>query len=261
MYKFRMVCVQSVLERSRYRVSALASLDTDPEQRGEKQLPCDRGTEALQPAVLRPALVILGLGVLQQLSGQAVTTFYASHIFQVGQELSLEREIHASTQEAGLGLAPEDCALILGLTHLLSSLLSLVVRQLVGRRPLLLVSQAGMGLAMLATGLYLSSTVSQQQADPGHSGNTTLDTTAGEPGAWLVLPALQIFTLSYQLGLGSLAWSLASELLPARSRPYTHTLANIASNLCWFLVTKTFHDIQVSLHQLLVVQLGTTRLA
>ena len=254
MYKFRMVCVQSVLERSRYRVSALASLDTDPEPRGEKQLPCDRGTEALQPAVLRPALVILGLGVLQQLSGQAVTTFYASHIFQVGQELSLEREIHASTQEAGLGLAPEDCALILGLTHLLSSLLSLVVRQLVGRRPLLLVSQAGMGLAMLATGLYLSNTVSQQQADPGHSGNTT-------SWSWLVLPALQIFTLSYQLGLGSLAWSLASELLPARSRPYTHTLANIASNLCWFLVTKTFHDIQVSLHQLLVVQLGTTRLA
>ena len=71
--------MQSVLERSRYKVSALASLDTDPEPRPDKQLPGDRGTEAL-----RPALVILGLGVLQQLSGQAVTIFYASHIFQVG---------------------------------------------------------------------------------------------------------------------------------------------------------------------------------
>ena len=71
--------MQSVLERSRYKVSALASLDTDPEPRADKQLPGDRVTEALQPA-----LVILGLGVLQQLSGQAVTTFYASHIFQVG---------------------------------------------------------------------------------------------------------------------------------------------------------------------------------
>ena len=93
---------------------------------------------------------------------------------------------HASTQEAGLGLPPEDCALILGLTHLLSSLLSLVVRQLVGRRPLLLVSQAGMGLAMLATGLYLSNTGSQQQADPGHSGNTTLDTGTGTKSGSLV---------------------------------------------------------------------------
>ena len=79
MYKLRPVCVQSVLERSRYKVSALASLDTDPEPRPDKQLPGDRGTEALQPA-----LVILGLGVVQQLSGQAVTTFYASHIFHVG---------------------------------------------------------------------------------------------------------------------------------------------------------------------------------
>ena len=60
-------------------MSALASLDTDPEPRADKQLPGDRGTETL-----RPALVILGLGVLQQLSGQAVTTFYASQIFQVG---------------------------------------------------------------------------------------------------------------------------------------------------------------------------------
>ena len=119
-------------------MSALASLDTDPEPRADKQLPGDRGTETL-----RPALVILGLGVLQQLSGQAVTTFYASQIFQVGRQFLLELDItaYASTQEAGLGLPPEDCALILGLTHLLSSLLSLVVRQLVGRRPLLLVSQ------------------------------------------------------------------------------------------------------------------------
>ena len=30
-----------------------------------------------------------------------------------------------------------------------------------------------------------------------------------------------------------------------RSRVYIHTLANIVSNMCWFLVTKTFHDIQV----------------
>ena len=33
-----------------------------------------------------------------------------------------------------------------------------------------------------------------------------------------------------------------------RSRIYTHTIANIVSNLFWFMVTKTFHDIQVSFH-------------
>ena len=30
-----------------------------------------------------------------------------------------------------------------------------------------------------------------------------------------------------------------------RSRLYTHTLCNVVNNFCWFLVTKTFHDIQV----------------
>ena len=32
-----------------------------------------------------------------------------------------------------------------------------------------------------------------------------------------------------------------------RSRGWTHTLANLTSNLCWFLVTKTFRDLQDSL--------------
>ena len=44
-----------------------------------------------------------------------------------------------------------------------------------------------MGLSMLATGLYFTNTtVGQQQAEPGHSGNTTLDTMTGEPGSGLV---------------------------------------------------------------------------
>ena len=32
-----------------------------------------------------------------------------------------------------------------------------------------------------------------------------------------------------------------------RSRGWTHTLANLTSNLCWFIVTKTFRDLQESL--------------
>ena len=38
-------------------------------------------------------------------------------------------------------------------------------------------------------------------------------------------------------------------LLFSRSRIYTHTIANIVSNFFWFLVTKTFHDIQVCILQ------------
>ena len=81
-----------------------------------------------------------------------------------------------------------------------------------------------------------------------------------EISSWLLLPILQIFTFFYNIGLGSLTWTVATEILPARyrtfggifsreiifrSRIYTHTLCNVVNNFCWFLVTKTFHDIQV----------------
>ena len=32
-----------------------------------------------------------------------------------------------------------------------------------------------------------------------------------------------------------------------RSRGYTHTIANLTSNLCWFIITKTFKDLQEQL--------------
>ena len=39
--------------------------------------------------------------------------------------------------------------------------------------------------------------------------------------------------------------NIITKVLPVNSRGWTHTLANLTSNLCWFLVTKTFQDLQV----------------
>ena len=62
--------------------------------------------------------------------------------------------------------------------------------------------------------------------------------------SWLPLPLLMVFTIAFNLGLGSLTWVVATEILPVRSRGYTHTIANLTSNFCWFIITKTFKDIQ-----------------
>ena len=64
--------------------------------------------------------------------------------------------------------------------------------------------------------------------------------------SWLPLPLLMVFTIVFNLGLGSLTWVVATEILPVKSRGWTHTIANITSNFCWFLVTKTFNDLQDS---------------
>ena len=63
--------------------------------------------------------------------------------------------------------------------------------------------------------------------------------------SWVPLPLILGFTVAFNLGLGSLTWVVATEVLPVNSRGWTHTLANLTSNLCWFLVTKTFRDLQV----------------
>ena len=64
------------------------------------------------------------------------------------------------------------------------------------------------------------------------------------PLSWLPLPLLLGFTASYSLGLASLPWLLPTQLLPPTNRAATLTLANITSNLGWFVVLKTFQDLQ-----------------
>lgn len=60
---------------------------------------------------------------------------------------------------------------------------------------------------------------------------------------WLPLPILMLFTAAFNVGMGSLTWTVATEMLPVRSKRWTHTVSNATSNLWWFVVTKTFKDI------------------
>jgi len=41
---------------------------------------------------------------------------------------------------------------------------------------------------------------------------------------------------------GSLTWVVATEILPVRSKRWTHTISNVTSNFWWFVVTKTFRE-------------------
>ena len=130
-------------------------------------------------------------------------------------------------QDARSSLEASTCSVLVGLTYLASSLLVLVVRPLAPSRVLLLASQLGMSLCQLGLGLYF------HQLPP-----------LGSPCPWLPLPLLMGFTASYSLGLASLPWLLPTQLLPPTSRAWTLTLANITSNLSWFVVLKTFQDVQ-----------------
>ena len=75
---------------------------------------------------------------LLQFSGQGVVTFYTAEIFK----------------EAESAVDPNDCALVIGVTYFLSSILGLVLKKHVGRRFLLLASELGMAVSQLAMGIY-----------------------------------------------------------------------------------------------------------
>ena len=133
-----------------------------------------------------------------------------------------------------------------------------VLKNLVGRRLLILASQLGMAVSHLGLGLYFhlanctSTTKDQIEAVTNQTVfvNEDQDAVLGPTScqiSWLPLPLIMGFTISFNLGLGSLTWVVATEVLPVRSRGWTHTLANLTSNLCWFVVTKTFRDLQDSL--------------
>ena len=112
-------------------------------------------------------------------------------------------------QDAGSSLEPTDCALLVGVTYLASALLSLVLKNLVGRRLLLLTSQLGMAVSHLGLGLYF------------HQLPDTEEEMEESSLTWLPLPLVLAFTVSYNLGLGSLTWVVATEVLPIRYQNLT----------------------------------------
>merc|ERR1719210_1374426 len=94
--------------------------------------------ELLQRPVLHPFLVIIVMMVLLQFSGQGAVTFYTAQIFK----------------DASSSLEPTNCALLVGVTYFCSALLGLVLKNLVGRRLLILASQLGMAVSHLGMGFY-----------------------------------------------------------------------------------------------------------
>lgn len=155
---------------------------------------------------------------------QGAITFYTALIFE----------------EADTIVDPNDCALIIGVSYFLSSILGLVLKKHVGRRILLLMSELGMAISQIAMGIYFYILHDIRTNDP--ASHSDMDHVR-----WLPLPILIIFTVSFNVGMGSLTWVVATEILPVRSRRWTHTIANVTSNLWWLVVTKTFKELYTNL--------------
>ena len=153
-------------------------------------------------------IVGVGLAVAQQITGINTVIYYAPTIFKFAGLPSASVAILASV---GVGVV--------------NVALTVVAMQLidrVGRRPLLLVSLAGMALSLFVLGLAFF-----------------LPQLSGSLG-WIAVASLMVYVGSFAVGLGPVFWLVLSEIYPlgVRGRAMSvGTVANWGSNL---IVALTF---------------------
>jgi sugar porter (SP) family MFS transporter len=167
-----------------------------------------RWSELLSP-VLRAAMIVgVGLAIAQQITGVNTVIYYAPTIFKFA---SLSSSSVAILASVGVGLV--------------NVALTVVAMQLIdwiGRRPLLLISLAGMALSLFALGLAFSS--------PRLSGSL----------GWIAVASLMIYVGSFAVGLGPVFWLVLSEIYPLRIRGRAMSVGTVANWSANLLVAVSF---------------------
>ena len=159
-------------------------------------------SELLSP-LLRPAMIVgIGLAIAQQITGINTVIYYAPTILNFAGLSSASVAILASVG--------------VGVVNLALKLVAMQLIDRVGRRPLLLVSLAGMALSLSVLGLAFA-----------------LPQLAGSLG-WIAVIGLMTYVGSFAVGLGPVFWLMLSEIYPLRIRGRAMsvgTVANWSANL------------------------------
>ena len=159
-------------------------------------------SELLSP-LLRPAMIVgVGLAIAQQITGINTVIYYAPTIFKFAGLSSASVAILASVG--------------VGVVNVVFTVVAMQLIDRVGRRPLLLVSLAGMALSLFVLGLAFS-----------------LPQLSGSLG-WIAVASLMVYVGSFAVGLGPVFWLMLSEIYPLRIRGRAMsvgTAANWSANL------------------------------
>ena len=165
-------------------------------------------SELLSP-LLRSAMIVgVGLAIAQQITGINTVIYYAPTIFKFAGLSSSSAAILASVG--------------VGVVNVVFTVVAMQLIDRAGRRPLLLVSLAGMAMSLTVLGLAFSL--------PGFK----------DILGWVAIGSLMAYVGSFAVGLGPVFWLILSEIYPLRIRGRAMsvgTAANWGANL---LVALTF---------------------
>lgn len=158
----------------------------------------------------RGLIILLGIYFTQQFCGSTAIIAYAEQIF--------------SAAEGGLG-AKESCILF-GSVQLLTSAISSQLVDRLGRKPLLLISSCGVGLANIIVGAYFF----MKHENVAYVVNLK----------FIPIVVIPIFIFSYTIGLATVPFAITSEIFPTNIKSKATCVIQISAALMTFAVTKLY---------------------
>lgn len=167
----------------------------------------------------RGLLILMGIYFTQQFCGSTAIISYAQQIFG----------------EAEGGLGAEESCILFGSVQLLTSAISSQLVDRLGRKPLLLISSCGVGLANIIIGAYFF--LKHEHSDYLVSLK------------YIPIVFIPIFIFSYTIGLATVPFAITSEVFPTNIKSKATCVIQIFVALVTFAVTK--------LYQVVADNLGT----
>jgi sugar porter (SP) family MFS transporter len=162
--------------------------------------------QLLEPGLRRPLAIGITLAVLQQVTGINTVLYYGSIIFTE----------HAGERSASGALWAN---VVIGAVNLMFTLVALPLIDRLGRKPLLVVASAGMGVSLTALGFAFL---------------------AGPSAGSVPLAFILCYVAFFSAGMGPGVWVVMAELFPTKIRGRAMSVATISLWLACLLITLSF---------------------
>jgi SP family galactose:H+ symporter-like MFS transporter len=161
--------------------------------------------DLFKPRFRKAALVGVGLAIFQQLTGINTIIYYTPTILLMAGFKTVTAAILATVLMGGINLA--------------ATIVSLLLLDRVGRRPLLLIGIIGMGLSLAHLGYAFNASHISHAA---------------------ILLDVMAYLACFSIGLGPVFWLLISEIYPTTIRAQAMSAASVTIWVCDLIVTMTF---------------------
>uniref|UniRef100_A0A1B6IA19 Major facilitator superfamily (MFS) profile domain-containing protein n=1 Tax=Homalodisca liturata TaxID=320908 RepID=A0A1B6IA19_9HEMI len=153
--------------------------------------------------------IALGLMTFQRLSGVSAVVYYTVDIFR----------------GAGTSIPPTTATIIVGVVSVIASATSACLVDRVGRRFLLIMSDAVMAISLAVMGIYFV------YKDSGMNMQGV---------GWLPVVVICIFISIFRAGLGPIPWFMMAEVLPIEVKSWATSAVVCYTWICTFLITRLF---------------------